>query len=95
MINIKYILIAMMLNTSFLMAATLETSDNPSNLEIVTDTACQNKETNLGTQTAQEPEEELVVPRTQEVETVNYTLHGCNGIASFPVTVRSNKKRGE
>ena len=87
MFKLNYILI--LISPAFLMAATLTTSNHLSNLEIVTD-GCEKRSTNMSNQ-----EKEVVVPKTQEVETVSFSLHGCNGVASFPVTVRSNKKQGE
>lgn len=92
MFKLNYILMAILISSGLLMATTLETSNHLSNLEIVTD-GCENRATNVSTQDSDE--KEVRVPKTQEVETVNFSLHGCNGIASFPVTVRSNKKRGE
>lgn len=86
-----YILMALALSSNLLMATTLQTSDHLSNLEIITDTSCQHTKTVKNTS----QEDESVVAKTQKVETVNYQLHGCNGVASFPVTVRSNKRQGE
>ncbi len=91
MIKFKYMLMLTLLNVGFLSATTLQTSDDLNNLEIVTDSDCEKKYT--GSQTVQP--EVPVTPKTQEVETVNYTLSGCNDSSSFPVTVRSHKRQGE
>jgi len=91
MSKLIYAIIVILLNTNLLTARTLQTSDNLNNLEIITDTDCQHKKENA----SQPQDDEVVVAKTQEVETVNYQLHSCDGIASFPVTVRSNKRQGE
>lgn len=92
MLKINYILMIILLSPMFLTATMLKTSNHLSNLEIVTD-GCEKRSTDMSTQESEE--KEVRVPKTQEVETVNYSLHGCSGVASFPVTVRTNKKRGE
>lgn len=91
MLKIKYIVFLLLLSTVIVNAEPLRTSNNLNNLEIITDTACEKQVTEAMSQAEEIP----VVVNTLEVETVNYTLHGCNGDSSFPVTVRSNKRRGE
>ena len=89
----KHLIIAIVTSYTTLFAASLQTSDHLSNLEIVTEYDCPNQHSTQMAQAHQAPEVKL--PKTLEVETVNYKLHGCNGSSSFPVTVRSHKKLGE
>ena len=90
MFKLKYILTAILISSGLLIASTLETSEHFSNLEMVTEKCAHKK---IDTQDANV--KEMVVKKIQKVETVNFSLSGCNGIASFPVTVRSSKKQGE
>jgi len=92
MFKIKYIVMLVLLFTSLVRAELLQTSDELSNLEIVTDTDCPRNNQNVNTIEQEAMEEK--VPSELKVETVNYELHACDGVASFPVTVRSNKMRG-
>ena len=95
MFKINYILMIILLSPVLSMATMLKTSDHLSNLEIMTD-GCEKRSTKMSTQESDEAaEKEVHAPKTQEVETVNFSLHGCNGVASFPVTVRTHKKQGE
>jgi len=92
MLKVKYIFISILVLTTSLMAETLQTSDHLSNLEVVTDNDCNKKKMNA---MAQSNEPEQMLPKAHEVETINFTLKGCNGFTSFPVTVRANKRQGE
>ena len=94
MFKLKEILfILILLSVNFVNAKVLEIGDEESNLEIMMDVACAN--TTANTNTISETQEEMKAPRTQMVETVNYTLHDFTGVSSFPVTIRSNKRKGE
>ena len=86
MLKLKYILIGLLFSVGFLVAATLETSDNINNLEVIT-------EENVAS-TSDETQAQVNL-KTKKVETVNYTLNSSNGLVSFPVTIRSNKRQGE
>lgn len=89
MLKIKYTLLLILLSASFLNAQELRTSNETVNLEVMTDLECDTTHTNS------QAHEDMPEPQTQEVETVNYTLTGYKEVASFPVTIRSNKKHGE
>jgi len=89
MLKLKYMLI--LLSPLFLMATTLRTSDHLDNLESVTD-ECAHV---IIKKPVPVVKEAVVSIKTKEVETVSYSLQGCDGKASFPVTVRSNKKQEE
>jgi len=96
MLKIKYVVVFVVLMTSLLRAELLQTSDELSNLEIVTDSDCVRTHHKVNTATptpTPEPVKEKI-PSELQVETVNYKLHACDGVSSFPVTVRSNKMQG-